>query len=444
MINPSTTLTVGALNNAGNILIGDNQVFNLNGNYTQTGKLTFGIASPSSFGKMVVSSNANVTGGQVVVAPGSVLAKGVKYSEFFKAGSVTGSFAPTGTYGLMGYKVVANGNGFDLIADGAAPGPTPSNTSMTPVLGGGAAAAMNNLTQSTVQVIRDRFNSIANKSSNPSDNVWATTYGNYGTQGANGGIASTAYNQKTAGVAFGVDAPINADLDVGVAGIVQNTNFSGKSSITQDSLSVASYQVTGYAKQDIGESSELRFIVNAATDQSSSKRIAVANGISETATAKYNGWHGLVSAEARTNIKSGQSTFSPLVRADYGYVATNAYTEKGAGGSNLTVGAQKDVSAIASTGLAYKYDITDKQSLSAKAVVGYDFASADGLTATDVNGISFTLPGNSPSSLITQSSLGYEYTAQNNIKTRVSYDRFTTGANYTNNMINLNIVIPFK
>ena len=82
----------------------------------------------------------------------------------------------------------------------------------------------------------------------------------------------------------------------------------------------------------------------------------------------------------------------------------------------------------------------------ARVLVGYDaMAKTQTLTATDVNGISFTSGKSTPGSTVVQAGVGYEIQPTNNdVRLRVNYDYYGRNNGYSNSMINFNMIVPFK
>jgi uncharacterized protein with beta-barrel porin domain len=273
--------------------------------------------------------------------------------------------------------------------------------------------------------------------------LWVTPYGATASQAGSNSTPSAGYSQKTGGIAFGTDRPVDELLRVGAAVLLEKTGYTGANQITQDSLATTSYQIAGYAQQRIGESTALRLIANLAYDQNGSQRINSINGVNQQATASYGGWHGLVSAEGSQTWMIGNNAITPLTRLYYGYAGVNSYSETGATTQNLNVGAQNSNALVAGIGGRYQYNFTETHHFLARAVVGYDFlAKSTALSATDINGLSFNTYSINPGSLVTDLGFGYEIQSKNDIRMRLNYDYYgRTG--YSNRMINFNLIVPF-
>lgn len=435
------TVTAGTLSNAGKIAVGAGQVLNVNGNYQQTGTLQAGINTPTSYGKMAVNGSALLTNAQFTIAPNSIIATGINYKSVFSAtGGVTGAFG-SGVYRGISYSLVADGSGFDLVT-GAVP---VSSTTPTPLLNGAQSTVMLNQAQATIQLVRDRMEKMdgsAYQGADSNNYFWAAPFGYTARQAANG-TPSAAYTQNTGGLAMGTDKPVNPDLRVGGALLLQNSFLTGQDIQTQDRLSTASYQLAAYAKQKVAPSTEINLIANVALDQNNSSRLD-SIGTPLNATASYKGWHGLVSSELNHRITVGQSTITPLARVDYGYVNVGAYNESGAGLSNLAVNSQTQSSTVGSVGAKYRYDINEANRILMKATAGYDFsAKAAALTATDGAGTTYTTYGNKMGSFVMQGGVGYEMQTKDNMRVRLNYDYMGRNGGYSNNMINASLVVPF-
>jgi outer membrane autotransporter protein len=152
----------------------------------------------------------------------------------------------------------------------------------------------------------------------------------------------------------------------------------------------------------------------------------------------------LVSGELTHRYSVEKSTFTPLVRFDYGYVQVGGYGESGAGSSNLKVNNQTQAATIGSLGVKYQYDLNEVTRLSARAMAGYDFsAKSAALTATDGVGTTFTSYGNNPGNFVLQAGVGFEVQSTDNIRIRVNYDYLGRNGGYSNNMINATVMVPF-
>jgi autotransporter passenger strand-loop-strand repeat protein len=436
----SAIVVANSVRNAGTIVVGTGQTLNIVGNYEQTGTLQAGISSPNSYGKMAVNGAAALSNATYSIAANSQIALGARYRNVFSAtGGTAGTFGP-GVYRGIAYSFVVDGIGLDLVTAA-----TPvSSTTPTPLLNGGQSAAVLNQAQATIQIVRERMEKMtgpAHQEADSNNYFWATPYGFTARQSANG-VPSGAYNQNTGGFAMGADAPINPDLRVGGALILQSSSLTGQDTQTQNGLNATSYQLAAYARQKVADATEVNVIANLALDQNSSTRLDTIGG-PETATASFKGWHGLVSSELAHQVAVGQSTITPLARIDYGYVRVGAYNENGAGISNLAVNSQTQSSAIGSVGVRYRYDINESSRILVKATGGHDFAAkAASLTATDGAGTTFTSYGNNPGSFVMQGGVGYEMQTKDNIRIRVNYD-YLGRSGYSNNMINAGVRIPF-
>lgn len=444
----AVSLAVGTLSNGGTLTVGANQALTVKGNYSQTGTLAVGLTSPSTYGKVAIAGNAALSEtARILIASGSVLEQGATYGNVFRAdGSTMGAFVSNGTYGLLQYKIMSNGTGFDLVTDGSST--TPAEVGLTPLLNGRQVMVTLNQAQASLQVIRDRMEHI--EPAYYQDTVlqkeaWITPFANIGSQSSDGN-PSAAYRQKTGGLAFGVDAPFGEDLRLGIAATIANTDVTGRNLSTRDNLATTSYQLTGYAKYAFDQGSQLRFIINGALDQNQSSRLATANGISQNASASYGGWHGVLSAEANHRWQFGGTTLTPLVRLDYGHARVNPYNENGTYSANLNVSAQSGRSLVAGAGGRARYEINERSHVQVRALVGYDFAAkANALTATDVNGISFTAIANQAGPLVMQAGVSYEIVPAGNegLRLRASYDYIGRNKGQSNNMINFNLIVPF-
>jgi hypothetical protein len=439
------TITTNTVRNSGTIAIGASQTLTIAGNYEQRGGTLQTGFSGSTFGKIVVSGNALLSNANFAIAPNSTpLTPGATYRSVLSAtGGTTGTFA-SGVYQGIAYSFVVDGTALDLVAAG---GSAVSNTIPTPLLNGAQATGVLNQAQATIQLVRDRMEKMggsAYQGTDAANYFWATPYNHIAQQSANG-VPSAAYKQNTGGFAMGADKPIDPDLRVGGALLLQNSSLTGQNTQTQDGLTTASYQLVAYAKQKLAESTEFNVLANAAIDQNNSNRLIDGVGNNgQVATASYKSWHGLVSGELAHRIKTGQHTLTPLARIDYGYVRIGGYNENGAGLSNLVVNSQSQSSTVGSLGAKYRYDINEVSRILVRATAGYDLSSKPtSLTATDGLGSTFTSYGNNPGSFVMQGGVGYEMQTKDNLRIRLNYDYSGRNSGYSNNMINASMIVLF-
>ena len=321
-----------------------------------------------------------------------------------------------------------------------------SATTPTPLLNGAQATAVLNQAQATAQIVRERMEKMgepAYQGSDAANYFWATPYAYVDRQSANG-VPAAAYKQNTGGFAMGADKPVNPNLRVGGALLLQGSNLTGQDTQTKDGLNTASYQLAAYAKQKLTDATHVQVIVNAAVDQNNSSRLDSVGNTRQTAKASYTGWHGLVSAELAHQVRFGQGVITPLARIDYGYARIGAYAESGAGLSNLTVNSQGQSSTIGSVGVKYRHDINEANRILIRALAGYDVsAKPASLTATDGVGTTFTSYGNNPGSFVMQGGVGYEMQTKDNVRVRLNYDYLGRNGGYSNNMINASVIVPF-
>ena len=432
-------VTAGTVNNAGTVALAAGQTLTVSGNYNQTGALNVGF-NGSNYGKLAVSGAATLgNSASYSVAPGSQLKAGTTYRNVVSATTLSGTFN-SGSYNGIRYSFVVDGTGLDLV--------TATATSAATLLNGGQANAMLNQAQATIQVIRDRMEKIGGSTTQGVDSnsyFWATPYGYSAKQNATGNIAAGGYRQNTGGFAMGADTPVSDELKVGAALLLQTASLKGSDSVTQAGINGNSYQLAVYAKQKFSHDTELNLIANAAVDQNKTSRLVDDGSATPLkATASNKGWYGLLSGELGQRIALGQSTFTPLVRLDYGYANVGAYSESGAGALNLAVNGQTQTSTIGSLGVKYRYDINPESRFFARVIAGHDFsAKAATLTAADGTGTRFTSYGITPGSFVMQAGVGYEVQAKNNMRLKLNYDYLGRNNGYSNNMINASLIVPF-
>jgi outer membrane autotransporter protein len=343
-----------------------------------------------------------------------------------------------GTYLGMRYTVVpelGNGNILNLIAGNLKPS--------TPVLGGSQSTAVLNQMLSTVNVVRDRMDKMGSGAyygTSRDNKTWITPFGAFGNQAASYNVPASGYSQNTEGIAFGADSDIENGWRVGLAGIIQNSNFNGINSSTADKVNVRSYQILGYARHSSESGGELNLIADLGDNLSRTSRHDEINN--QNASASFAGKQALLSAEYGQHLLVDKHKVEPFARLDYGYVQFGNYAESGATTSNLIVNSQNSSSLVGSIGSKYQYDFANTSKLLAKLSVGYDYlAKPAQIVATDTNGSSFVTFGANQGKFLYQAGLGYQMNLDKGIKIRFNYD-YLGRPGFNNNMGSLNVIIP--
>jgi outer membrane autotransporter protein len=435
---PSVTITANTFSNAGAVKVGAGQTLGLTGNYTQTGTYSLSVLSPTSYGKFNVTGTGSLNGTQLQLDPSSVLTFGTRYKAVFSAlGGLTGTLIG-GTYMGMKYTIApesGNANILDLIAGNL--------NNSTPVLNGSQSTAVLNQMFSTVNIIRDRMSkldSAAYYGTSYDNKSWITPFASWGNQASNNNAPSAGYKQNTGGVAFGIDSRVTSEWRTGLAGIIQNTSFSGTNTATADSVSIRSYQVAAYARHSTESGQEINLIANVGDDLSNTSRVDQTSN--QTAKASFAGKQAFLSAEYGQKFVLNDQKIQPFVRMDYGFAGFGNYTETGAGTGNLTVNAQNSSSLVSSVGGKYQFDFTSTSKLLTHLSVGYDsLAKPAQLQAADAQGVSFMTTGPKQSNLLYEAGLGYQADLQNGMKVRFNYD-YIGRSGFSNNMGSLNLIIP--
>jgi len=438
-------IVAGAVNNAGTIAIASNQVLTVSGNYAQTsaGVLQVGLGSgTNSYGKLVVSGGAIFAQGATLSLTGAPLVSGTRYVLVSATGVVSGLLSTSSAvYRNVAYSLINTGSEIDLVA-----GAPTGSTTPTPFLNAGQANATLNMAQATNQVIRDRMARMEGKAyygTDQENQAWVAPYAIVAEQSGLGN-ATGAYTQRVAGLAMGVDAPVgDGDMRVGAALLTQGGSLSGVNTATKDSQSNTGYQLGVYSKARLAANTKLNLLANIGMANASNSRQDTVGNAGLSASAKQRTGYGLLEGQLEHDMTLGAHTWTPTAKMNYGYARVNAYTESGAGLSNLTVGAQTARNLIAAAGMQYRFEIDSNSKFVARFSLGHDFyAQSSALIATDGAGTAFTTYGVNPGSTVKEAGIGYEATGANGKQVRLSYDYYGR-AGYNNNMLNIKFVLPF-
>ena len=218
--------------------------------------------------------------------------------------------------------------------------------------------------------------------------VWGQAFGTNARQSNSGGF--NGYDAKTRGLAFGMDQKIEADLLVGAAVNINNTDITSANGAKK--VSVDSYQLTLYGEKKYNEYFVDGFVAGALNRFGSDRRITL---VGKTASANYDGYS--YSAKARVGmINRLENGFDviPHVGLVYAYNSATDYEESGAGTLDLSVNNSSAEMLIGDIGVALAYDVDlfkYKLRPELKVSYGHDFIGNEQVSAANFVGQSALL-----------------------------------------------------
>jgi outer membrane autotransporter protein len=461
------TARSGFVNN-GKLSVAEGQTQTISGNYTQggTGVFQTRVSDAASYGKLVVTGTADLTGGSnidVNVIGSPVLANGTVLSSVLSASNLltASTINVTDNSTLFNFSAAQNGNAIDLttsaasstgvsnavttsgntagtgaaavfdslIAQGGS-GPaamTPVITALgnlttaqqvsdaisqtLPLMTAGMSQSMLNTLQGTNQVIQSRQDANLGRSSGDEflgdRQFWFKPLGSWAKQNNRNGVAG--YDADTYGMVFGVDGTLSDKSSIGGAFAYTSTKVDSSSDIARQHASIDGYQLAVYGAYQLDDRISITYQGDISKNQASGNRRIDFGGINTTANSDFSSWSTHIGAGiGKTMDLSAKTTFTPSIRADYTRLRTDNYTESGAGALNLRVSANTVEELIFGVDGSFSHAVSDSTSLVGNLGVGYDaLGERASTTASYVGGGAvFATRGIDPSPWLMRGGLG--------------------------------------
>lgn len=463
------------LSNAGTLSLAAGVTGALIGDYSQSadGAMKIGVASDSSYGKLVVDGTATLASNAKIVVDVSnpnysFSAKSLQ--DVLSAGTLNsdGTFAVSDNSQLFDFGAVKDGNTVDLTlsksssvldsvintgnspAKGAAGvldeaiGNDPdgelagyfvglsseqevsdSVTQTLPTVAGHISNATSNTLAGINRVIQARQDSNSGLSSGDAvseGNLWIKTFGSWAEQDQRSGIAG--YDADTQGLAIGADAAVNETTRLGLAFAYAQTDLDNDSRIAPQDAQIDTFQLIGYGSYALTADTELNFQLDGGQNRTDSKRrMPFADA---TAKADYDGYNFHAGVGIGHNLRlNEQLTFVPSARADYTWIGTDSYHEKGAGALNLDVDSNDAEELLLSVDGKLDYALSEATVLSANLGAGYDVIDEDSsITSTYAGspGAAFKTPGMDMEPWVARAGLSLSHTLANGTEVSLRYD----------------------
>lgn len=408
----------------------------IHGNYTQSdsGALKIGVASDTSYGKLVVGGAATLPDNAKIivdVTPADTRFNTSRLAGVLSAQTLTsnGTFAVSDNSLLFDFGATKNGNAIDLTMAAAAQtqpnannptggssveqvvnhlGNTPAGpaaraldqafaqnpsgelashfvgltteqqvsdavTQTLPLLTGGTNSATSSTLSGINRVIQARQDSNSGLSSGDEPVAHENAWIKTFGSWADQSERSgiSGFDADTQGLAIGVDGAFSEQARLGVAFAYAKTNVDSDSRIAPQDAQIDTYQLIGYGSYALSPDTELNFQVDAGQNRNEGKRhMPFADA---TAKADYDSYSAHAGVGLGHTLRfSDTLTFVPSVRADYTWIGDEAYHEKGAGALNLDVDRRDAEELIFSVDGKLNYNLSAATVLSANLGAGYD------------------------------------------------------------------------
>ncbi|UUY07790.1 autotransporter domain-containing protein [Pseudomonas sp. J452] len=464
------------LNNIGTLQLAAGVTGTLYGDYTQatTGTLKIGVASDTSYGKLVVDGSATLASNAKIAV--DVTEPNYSFSvqslqDVLSATTLNsdGTFAVSDNSQLFNFGAIKDGNTVDLTlaraasvldsvqstgnnpAEGAAQvldeviasDPTgelasqfvglsseqevsDAVTQTLPLLTGGTSGALSSTLSGINRVIQARQAHNGGLSSGDAplseENLWIKTFGSWADQDERNNVSG--YDADSKGLAIGADAAVSEQTRLGLAFVYAQTDVDSDSSIAAQNAQIDTFQLIGYGSYALAPDTELNFQVDVGQNRNEGTRhLPFADSIAKADYDSYSAHAGL-GLEHSLRF-SEQLTFVPSVRADYTWIGEESYQEKGAGTLNLDVDSRDAEELILSLDGKLDYRISASTVLSANLGAGYDLINEQtAITSSYAGaaGAAFTTHGLDPEPWRGHAGLGLSHTLDNGTEVSLRYD----------------------
>lgn len=465
-----------ALDNFGTLNLASGVTGTLHGDYQQSnsGLLRIGVASDSSYGKLVVDGTATLASNakiEVDVSNPNYSFSAKSLQDVLSANTLNsdGSFAVSDNSQLFDFGAVKDGNTVDLTlvksssvldsvintgnspARGAAGvldeaiGNDPDGelagyfvglsseqevsdavTQTLPTVAGNTSNAIGNTLSGINRVIQARQGDNSGLSSGDAPlsekNLWIKTFGSWADQDEREGISG--FDADTQGLAIGADAAVSDNTRLGLAFAYAQTNLDNDSNIAPQSADIDTFQLIGYGSYALAPDTELNFQLDGGQNRTDSKRnMPFADA---TAKADFDGYNVHAGVGIGHSMRlSEQLTFVPSARADYTWIESESYREKGAGALNLDVDSNDAEELLLSVDGKVEYSLSDATVVSANLGAGYDVIDEDSsITSTyaGASGAAFKTPGLNLEPWLARAGFGLSHTLASGTEVSLRYD----------------------
>ena len=269
--------------------------------------------------------------------------------------------------------------------------------------------------------------------------VWIRPFGSWVDQKNRGDYYG--YSGSTGGLVVGADANVATGLQMGLAFGYAQASIKGNTPIQSNSYDLDTYQVLGYGRYELGQGTELEFQAGVGMNKNKGTRQISYAG--STAKSSYDSTTATAGLGLRHQLKINSSTtFTPEVRADYGWISDDGYTETGAQSLNLIVKGRDHDQLMLSAGGHVSYEVQKGLALRAGLALGYDALSSQARITSAYSGApqtTFVTDGIDPSPWQLMGSLALVGELANGMQVSATY-----GASYRQDFLNQNVSLNLR
>jgi outer membrane autotransporter protein len=269
--------------------------------------------------------------------------------------------------------------------------------------------------------------------------IWIRPFGSWVDQQNRGN--DYGYSGSTGGLVVGADANVATGLQMGLAFGYAKSNITGNTPIQRNTYDLDTYQVLGYGRYELGQGTELEF--QAGVGMNTNKGTRQISFAGSTAKSSYDSTTVSAGLGLRHQLRlNASTTFTPEVRADYGWISDAGYTETGAQALNLIVQGRDHDQLMLSAGGSMSYEIESGLALRAGLAVGYDALNSQAQITSAYSGApqtTFVTDGINPSPWQLMGSLALVGELANGMQVSASY-----GASWRQDFLNQNVSLNLR
>jgi len=448
----------------------------INGDYIQSSDSTLRISAHSvtEYGSLAVDGNATLAGTlDIDVRSGAQFAEGAGLTSILTVdGNLAGTFREvTDNSLLFDFTASYNAHSVDLTVTAAGPGASAEesvrghgfrqaasaarvldhvfqndpNSALTPYfipltsgdevanavnevlpLFGGSSANASGALNGVNNVINTRQSANLGRASGDAffgnRQVWVKPFGSWADQDERKG--AFGYKSSLSGIAFGVDAEVGEQWQVGAAFVYADARLKNRGGAPRQRLDTEVYQLVGYGSYRLSDATALSFQADFGRNDNDGKRDISFAGLQ--AKADYASWTAHLGAALSHTLELDAATrFTPSVRADYTWIKDESYTEKGAAALGLHVKSRDTEAFVLGVDGEVGHKLAERTTLSANLGVGYDLINErNSITATFAGapGAAFTTKGIDASPWLVRGGLGVSHATGKGVALSLRYD----------------------
>lgn len=299
------------------------------GTYTENG--SFNVTNTSSVTDYTITTDSDVVTLTVGPKPATDVATNLGVAKD-TAGALTAALTATSGDATVAalYNAAIDAGGSEAINVAKKSEPSPAALGSSSAVLANAGSASLNTASIHLASLRSNYTGMSTGDSPLEKSFWTRAFGNNSAQETKDLI--DGYDSTTFGAAFGVDLYRSDEKTIGVSFSYANTNIDGEG-VSNSDTDVKSYQATVYGDYKTDKwyvDGYLGYALNSVKTNRST--------INSTAFGEYDGDQYLARIGAGMPFKIGDSLYAkPKVGFTYVHISNDAYTETGAGVSNLTV-----------------------------------------------------------------------------------------------------------